>query len=313
MWAFLIRRLLAGIVTLFCIATICFFIMRLAPGSPFAGERTLDPVVLDMMERKYGLDKPLPVQYANVMVGYLKGDLGESYHDQGYSVRELVLPALGKSIQLGSLSFIFAMVFGIFMGVISAARRNQIADHLSMSVALMGICVPNFVVGPLLVLLFGLTLGWLPVAGWPEAWPPTIGELRSMILPAITLGLVHVAYISRLARAGMLDVLTKDFIRTARAKGVEERHVFMRHAFKNGITPVLSYSGPMAAAILTGSVVVEQIFTIPGLGRHFVQSAFNRDYALCTGAILVYSVLVILFNLVVDLGYAFLDPRVRPN
>ena len=220
---------------------------------------------------------------------------------------------MGRSLQLGAIAFVIAMTLGVFLGIVSATRRHRLPDHLSMSVALTGICVPNFVIGPLLALTLGLYLQWFPVAGWPEAFPPTIGELKYVLLPAITLALVHVAYISRLMRAGMLDVLSKDYIRTARAKGVEERAVVLKHAVKNGITPVLSYSGPMAALILTGSVVVEKIFNIPGLGQHFVNSAFNRDYALCTGAVLVYSALVIVFNLLVDLGYGLLDPRVRPN
>lgn len=311
MASFLLRRVVAGVVTLAAIASLCFLITRLAPGSPFAGEKTLDPAVLELMNRKYGLDRPLGRQYLSVMGGYLRGDLGVSYRNPGWTVNELIFRAFGRSLQLGALSFGLALAMGVPLGVAAAAWRGRWPDHVASSMAVGGICLPNFVVGPLLALGVGLGLGWLPVAGWPLEWPPTPGELRFMILPAFTLSLVHVAYIARLTRAGMLDALSRDYIRTARAKGLGEGPVLFRHALKNALTPVLSYSGPMAAAILTGSVVVEQVFQIPGLGRHFVQSAFNSDYMLCTGAVLVYSTLVVGFNLLVDVGYVLLDPRVR--
>lgn len=305
MTAFLLRRLAGGLLTLWAVATVCFFITRLAPRSPFAGEKSLNPAVLEVMGKKYGLDRPLHVQYGRVMKGYLTGDLGPCWKLTGRSVNEMVSEGFGVSLKLGAVAFVLSMVAGVALGIVAAARRGRWPDTVASSVAVAGICVPNFVIGPLLALTVGLSWGLLPVAGW--------GELRHMVLPALTLSLVHVAYIARLMRAGMLDVLSRDYIRTARAKGLAEQPILLRHALKNALTPVLSYSGPMAAAILTGSVVVEQIFQIPGLGRHFVQSAVNSDYGLLAGALLVYSALVIVFNLMVDVGYAILDPRVRMN
>ncbi len=308
MWAFLIKRLAGGLLTLFVIATLCFAIIRFAPGSPFSSERKIPPEVLANIERKYGFDKDLHVQYGLRLRGYLSGDLGYSIKYER-SVNELLFPSLRYSLMLGAIAFILAVTFGVALGIIAAARHNRIPDYLSMSVALTGICVPNFLLGPLLVMVFSLALSWLPVAGWPDGW--SWGELSKIILPAIALSMVHIAYISRLTRAGMLDVLNKDFIRTARAKGLSEKVVFLKHVLKNGITPVVSYAGPMAAYILTGSVVVERIFNINGMGRHFVDSSLARDYDVVMGALLIYSTLVIGFNLVVDMAYSFLDPRVR--
>jgi len=309
MIAFLLKRIGGGVLTLIVIATLCFFIIRFAPGNPFTGERKLPPEVMRNLERAYNLDKPLPVQYLLRMKGYLSGDLGLSTKYLGKSVAELLFPSFGTSLQLGALGFLFSMGLGVPIGIVAAARQNRPADYLSSSLALVGICVPNFLLGPLLVMGFALTLHWLPVAGWPEDWSGE--ELLKLILPAVTLGAVHVAYVSRLTRAGMLDVLHKDFIRTARAKGVEERSIFLKHALKNGITPVLSYAGPMAAYIFTGSVVVEKIFNIPGMGQHFVDAALARDDAMVMGAVLIYSCLVIVFNVLVDVGYSLVDPRVR--
>jgi oligopeptide transport system permease protein len=243
------------------------------------------------------------------MKGYLTGDFGLSIKYPGKRVEELIFPAFPKSLQLGCIAFILAMSLGIPIGILAAAYQNKVPDYLSSSVALAGICLPNFLLGPLLVMVFALWLHWLPVAGWPEDF--SLEELSKLLLPAVTLAAVHVAYVSRLTRAGMLDVLHKDFIRTARAKGLDNRTVFLKHALKNGVTPVLSYAGPMAAYIITGSVVVEKIFNVPGLGQHFVDSALARDQAVFMGAILIYSVLVIVFNLIVDIGYSILDPRVR--
>jgi len=305
---FLIKRLAGGILTLYVIATLCFVIIYFTPGSPLTGERNMPPEVLRNLERAYNLDKPLHVQYLLRMKGYLCGDFGLSIRYQK-PVAELIFPAFPKSLELGCIAFFFAMVVGVPLGILAAARQNRIPDYLSSSVALFGICLPNFLLGPLLAMIFALWLHWLPVAGWPEDF--SVEELLKVILPAITLAGVHIAYISRLTRAGMLDVLHKDFIRTARSKGLDERSVFLKHALKNGVTPVLSYAGPMAAYIITGSVVVEKVFNVPGLGQHFVDSALARDQAVFMGAILIYSSLVIVFNLLVDIGYSLLDPRVR--
>ena len=309
MLAFLVKRLLGGVLTLYIIVSLCFFIVRFPPGSPFTSEKRPPPEVMRNLERKYHYDKPILAQYALRMKGYLVGDFGLSFRYEGKQVEDLIFPSFGTSVQIGCLAFLLAMIFGIGIGIVAAARHNKLPDYLSMSVALVGICVPNFLLGPLLVMIFALWQKWLPVAGWPEAF--TAEELLKLLLPAVTLSLVHVAYISRLARAGMLDVLNKDYIRTARAKGLAERVVFLKHALKNGITPVVSYAGPMAAYIFTGSVVVEKVFNLPGMGQHFVDGALARDLPMVMGTMLVYSALIIVFNLLVDIGYSILDPRVR--
>jgi oligopeptide transport system permease protein len=309
MASFIVKRLAGGLLTLFVIATLCFFITRFAPGSPLTGERNLPPEVVLNLERAYHLDKPLLVQYGLVMGGYLRGDFGMSFKYHGRPVADFIAPSFPVSVQLGLLAFVFSLAAGTSLGLLAAANQNRAADHAAMSVALAGICLPNFLVGPVLVMVFSLALGWLPSAGWPESAAPA--ELVKLLLPALTLSLAHVAYVSRLARAGLLDVLRKDYIRTARAKGLPASSVLFKHALKNGITPVVSYAGPMAAYLLTGSVVVERIFNLPGLGQHFIDGALSRDYSLIMGCMLVYGALVIAFNLAVDLAYSFLDPRVR--
>ena len=309
MIAFLVKRLVGGALTLYVIATISFFMIRFAPGSPFTGERKLPPEVQRNLERSENLDKPLPVQYVLKLKAYLKGDLGTSTKYLGKRVSEILLPSFATSVQLGLLGFSFALLAGVPLGILAASRQNRLADHLSSSIALVGICVPNFLLGPLLIITFAIHLRWLPVAGWPEDWSGE--QLLQLLLPTLTLSAIHIAYVSRLMRAGMLDVLHKDFIRTARAKGIPERDVFLKHALKNGVTPVLSYAGPMAAYVFTGSLVVEKVFNIPGMGQHFIDAVLARDYSIVMGAVLIYSSLVIILNILVDVGYSFLDPRVR--
>lgn len=309
MAAFILRRTIAGLVTLFVIATVSFVITRAAPGSPFSSEHALHPEIIKNYNAYYGLDKPLPVQYARTMWGYLRGDLGPSMFYRDFSCNDLVWPGLRKSMTLGAIATVLAFAMGLPMGILAAARQNRPVDHVVMSVSVLGICIPNFLLGPLLVMIFTFGLGWLPPARWPENW--SAAELSKLVLPAFTLALAHVAYISRLARAGMLDVLNKDYIRTARAKGLEEKTVVLRHALKNGITPVVSYAGPMIAAVVTGGIVVEFVFAIPGLGQHFIKSVTNRDYSLIMACALVYSTMVIAMNIVVDVVYGLLDPRVR--
>jgi len=311
MLGFLVRRIIGGLITLFVITSLCFFIVRFAPGNPFSQERALPPEVRRNLEKKYHYDKPILTQYFLRMTGYLTGDFGLSIKYQDRQVEDILFPSMGTSVQLGAITFVIAIVVGLAAGIIASVRQNRWPDYASMSVALTGICVPNFLLGPLLVMVFAFYLRWLPVAGWPES--AAFSELDKLVLPAITLALVHIAYVSRLGRAGMLDVLNKDYIRTARAKGLAEKEVFLKHALKNGVTPVLSYAGPMAALILTGSVVVEKIFNLPGMGQHFVDAALVRDLPLVMGSVLIYSTLLILFNIVVDIGYSILDPRVRLN
>ena len=311
MAAFLLRRLVAGALTIFAVATLCFILTRTVKGSPFSSERNLHPEILKNFDRHYGLDKPVYVQYGRTMLGYLQGKLGPSMYYRDISeVGDLVWPALRTSIVLGSLAAVLAFSLGIPLGMIAARRQNRWPDHVASTVSVLGICVPNFLLGPLLVLLFSSTLGWLPAGLWPQSWDSWL-ELRKLILPAITLAMTHVAYVSRLTRAGMLDVVSRDFIRTARAKGLSEEVVFLKHVFKNGITPVVSYAGPMVAVVLTGAIVVENVFAVPGLGQHFIKAASNRDMNLIMATVLVYSVLVVSMNAVVDVLYGVIDPRVR--
>jgi oligopeptide transport system permease protein len=307
---FLLRRLVTGIVTIFAVATLCFILTRSVKGSPFSGEKNLHPEIIKNFERYYGLDQPVWVQYLRTMGGYLRGRFGPSmYYRDKSEVGELVWDAFGTSLLLGSAAALVAFGLGIPLGLLASARQNRWPDHLASSVSVLGICVPNFLFGPLAVLVFTHLLGWLPAGRWLDAWTWT--EARKLVLPVVTLAMTHVAYVSRLTRAGMLDVVSRDFIRTARAKGLSEGAVFLKHVFKNGITPVLSYAGPMIAVLLTGAIVVENIFAVPGLGQQFIKAASNRDMNLIMATVLVYSVLVVALNTAVDVLYSVLDPRVR--
>jgi len=288
---------------------VIFVVTRVAPGSPFSSERSLHPEIIKNFEAYYGLDKPVIVQYARTMGRYLRGDLGPSMFYRDFSCNDIVWPGLRKSMVLGAMAAALAFLLGLPLGILAAANQNRFADHAAMSVSVLGICIPNFLLGPILVLIFTFALGWLPPARWPENW--SWAELSKLVLPTVTLAMAHVAYISRLGRAGMLDVLNKDYIRTARAKGLPYRDVVLKHALKNGITPVVSYAGPMIAVVITGSIVVESVFALPGLGQHFIKSAQNRDMNLIMACVLVYSAMVIVLNLAVDLLYGVLDPRVR--
>lgn len=310
MIAFFARRLGAGVLTLFAIATLSFFTTRFAPGSPFSSERSASPEIRRNLERKYGYDRPIWEQYLRNIRSYLRGDLGESINYKGRDVGEFVWPGFAVSVRLGLIAFVIAMSIGLVLGIVGSAHQNRWPDSLASSAATFGICVPNFLLGPLLVILFAFVLHWFDPTGWPQNWT-SWSELKKLVLPSVTLAFVHVAYVSRLTRAGMLDVLHKDFIRTARAKGLAEREVVWIHALKNGITPALTYAGPMAAYLVTGSIVIEKVFAIPGLGTHFVTAATNRDVPLVMGTILAYSTLVIVLNMIVDVLYGVLDPRVR--
>lgn len=305
MLSFALKRLTAAIPTLLVLITLAFFMMRLAPGGPFDLEKPVPPEVRANLDAAYGLDKPLLVQYANYLGDVLQGDLGPSFQYVDYSVNELIAQGFPVSLKLGISAMIVAVVFGSLFGMIAAMRQNSVTDYSMMTVAMTGISIPNFVVAPLLILVFAVALGWLPAGGWNNgAWP-------NMVLPVIALALPQVAYVARIMRGSMIEVLRSNYLRTARAKGLPMRQVMLRHALKPAFLPVLSYLGPATAGIITGSVVMEQIFSIPGLGRFFVQGALNRDHTLVLGVVIFYGALIIVFNFLVDLLYSVLDPKVR--
>lgn len=305
MLTYAVRRLSGAVPTLFVIVTLAFFMMRLAPGGPFDGERIVPPEIEANLLRAYGLDRPLAEQYATYLGRLLTGDLGPSFKYKDLSVGELIASGLPVSLRVGGIAMLGAALAGVALGSLAALRRNTAVDRAVMLGATTGIAVPNFVVAPVLSLVLGVYLSWLPVAGWGG------GHWRHLVLPVTALALPQVAYVARLTRAALVEVLCADYIRTARAKGLPERAVLVRHALGGALLPVVSYLGPATAGLLTGSVVIEQIFALPGIGRYFVQGALNRDYTLVLGVVVFYGALVILFNLVVDLLYGALDPRVR--
>lgn len=302
-----LKRLLGAIPTLALIVVLAFLLTRLAPGGPFDEEQALPPEIKANLERAYGLDQPLHVQLGRYVSGLLRGDFGPSFKFKDFSVTELIATGLPVSLQLGTLAMLVTVLVGIPLGVYSALRHNSLADHAVMALAVLGIAVPVFVVAPLAALVFGIYLDWLPVAGWAP------GNWRDMVLPTLTLALPIIAYVARLTRAGMLEALRSPFLRAARARGIPAGRLVWRHAFPAALTPVVSYLGPAAAAVLTGSLVVETIFGLPGLGRYLVQGALNRDYTLVMGMVVVYAAFMIILNLFVDILYAWLDPRVRPG
>lgn len=299
------RRLIVALPTLLVIVTLSFFMMRVAPGGPFDQERPLPPEILRNVERAYHLDKPVWQQYLIYLGGVLRGDLGPSYRTKDFTVNELLAEGAPASLKLGSMALLLATVLGLAAGITAALNQNTLVDYGVMAIAMIGIAVPNFVMAPLLTLIFGVWLGWLPVAGWGD------GSLYFLALPVLALALPQVARIARLARGSMIEVMSANYVRTARAKGLRERIVVARHALRGALLPVVSYLGPAAAALMTGSVVIETIFSLPGIGRYFVQAALNRDYTVVMGVVIVFAVLIILLNLVVDLIYGLLDPKVK--
>ena len=297
--------MLAAVPTLLILVTLAFFLMRAAPGGPFDTERALPPEVRANLERLYHLDEPLLSQYGRYLGSLARGDLGPSFQYKDWTVNELIADGLPVSLRLGALAMLLALCAGVALGAVAALRQNAITDHVVMGVAMTGLSVPNFVIAPLLILVFGVTLGILPAGGWGG------GGWRHLLLPVLVLALPQVAMIARLMRASLIEVLRSDYIRTARAKGLHPHTIVLRHALKPALLPVVSYLGPALAATLTGSLVVEQIFGLPGIGRHFIQGALNRDYPLVMGVVVFYGALVIVANYLVDLAYAWLDPRVR--
>ena len=303
MKAYVIRRVLELIPTALIIVLGSFALVRLAPGSPFSSEKEIPPEVRRQLDAKYGFDKPLPEQFLRYLGNLLRGDLGPSTKYPQRSVNEIIADGFPVSLTLAGVALVWSLLVGVTAGIIGAVRQNTIWDHTAMGAALVGISIPSFVLGPLLVLIFALRLHLLPPAGW--------GDWRHVILPGLTLGTIYAASIARLTRGGMLEVVRSDFIRTARAKGLSERLVIWRHMLRGGLLPVVSYLGPAIASMLTGSVVVEKIFNVPGIGPYFVDAAFNRDYFLVMGIVLLYAFFLLLLNLVVDVAYGFLDPRIE--
>ena len=289
--------------TLWVIATLTFFMMRLAPGGPFLSERDIPAAAIRQLEQSYGLDRPLGEQYLTFLAHAVRLDFGPSYKYPARQVREIIFEAFPVSLELGAWALLLAVMIGVPIGVIAALRQNTGADHAAMAGALAGVSIPNFVLGPLLVLWVSLTWFLLPPALWEGP--------QSRVLPVLTLSTAYIAYIARLTRGGMLEVLRQDYIRTARAKGLSEGAVVLKHALKLGILPVVSYIGPAAARIVMGSIVVEQIFAVPGLGRILVNAAFNRDYTLVLGEVLFYASMLMVLNLLIDLAYPLFDPRVE--
>jgi len=300
---FVLRRLLLMVPTLWAIATLTFFMIRLAPGGPFMAEREVPENVRAQLLHKFGLDQPLHRQYWTFLTHAARLDLGPSYRFPARQVRDIIFESFPVSAELGGWALLLSLLLGIPIGVLAAQKQNQGADYASMGVALAGVSIPNFVLGPVLVLGLSLSLYLFPPALWRGP--------ASRVLPVLTLATAYVAYIARLTRAGMLEVLRADYIRTARAKGLPESVVIGKHALKLGVLPVVSYLGPAAARVIMGSIVVETVFAIPGLGRHLVNAAFNRDYTLVMGVVLFYAAFLMVLNLIVDVAYTWLDPRVE--
>lgn len=304
MISYVIKRILSIIPTLLIVATLVFFMLRLVPGGPFDQDRQVPKEVLEQLNAKYDLNAPVYEQYWNWITALItRGDLGPTFKYPNRTVNEVVAVSLPVSMHLGVFAMIFALCVGVPLGIIGAIRQNTWADTAAMATAMIGVSVPRFVLAPIVILIFSLNLYILPVARW-ETW-------RHMILPVFCAGLPVAAYIARLTRGGMLEVIRSDFVRTARAKGLSERRVILKHALKGAMLPVVSYLGPGFSHMLVGSLVIEKIFNIPGMGRYFVEAALNRDYNLVMGVMLVYGFLLMFFNTLVDVGYAFLDPRVE--
>jgi len=303
MFRFIARRLLQTIPVLLVIITATFFMVRFVPGGPFTSEKALPPEILRNIEAHYGLDQPLWRQYLNYLGQVARGDLGPSFKYTNRSVNEIIGQTLPVSLELGGWALLVALAVGLPLGVLAAVRRNSWLDYACSVIGMIGICVPVYVGGPLFALLFGVYLQWVNVSGWYEG--------IDRVLPALTLGLAYAAYIMRMTRGGMLEVLGQDYIRTARAKGASEARIVLRHALRGGLLPVVAFLGPAVAGILTGSFVIETVFQIPGLGRQFVISAFSRDYTLILGTVILYATLIVACNLIVDIAQVWLNPKLK--
>ncbi len=304
MLRFALNRLLQAIPVLLIVISATFLLVHSAPGGPFSADKAVPPEVIKALEAQYNLDQPLWQQYISYLGDVLRGDFGPSFKYSGRTVNELIAAGLPATAELALYAMLVALIIGISAGVAAAMRPNTLQDYLPMSAAMLGICMPSFLFGPLMVLIFGIHLEWLPVSGW--------GDMPGdKILPSITLGTGYAAYIARLSRGGMLEVLSQDYIRTARAKGLSEPLIILKHALRGGLIPVVAFLGPAFAGLLGGSFVVETIFQIPGLGRFYVQAAFNRDYTMILGMTIFFATLIILFNLLSDMLAIWLNPKLR--
>jgi oligopeptide transport system permease protein len=300
-----IKRFLGAIPTLIILIALAFFMIRVAPGGPFDQERALLPEIEANLRAAYHLDEPLYQQFFRYLSGLARGDFGPSFQYRDFTVTELIMTGFPVSLRLGGAAMLIAVLVGVTAGSIAALRQNSATDYGVMAVSMTGISIPNFVMAPMLILVFAVYLGWLPAGGLGG------GSARNLVLPVISLALPQIAYISRLTRGSMIEVLRSNYIRTARAQGLSTLTILLKHALKPALLPVVSFLGPATAAVITGSVVIEQIFGVPGLGRFFVQGALNRDYTLVMGVVVFYGVLIIVFNFLVDLAYAWLDPKVK--
>lgn len=304
MFRFILIRTLQAIPVILAVITVTFFLVRAAPGGPFSAEKAVPEEVLRALEAQYQLDLPMWQQYVSYMGDLFHGDLGPSFRYPGRSVNELIASGIPVTAELAAYALLIALGIGLVAGILAALRPNTIQDYIPMSLAMVGICMPTFLLGPLLVLVFGIYLEWLPVSGW--------GMIPGdKILPSITLGSVYAAYVARLSRGGMLEILSQDYIRTARAKGLPEWKVVLKHGLRGGIQPVVTFLGPAFAGLLAGSFVVETIFQIPGIGRFYVQAAFNRDYTMILGTTCILATLIVVFNLLSDFMAAWMNPRLR--
>ncbi|MTI14428.1 oligopeptide ABC transporter permease OppB [Sansalvadorimonas verongulae] len=305
MLKFIIKRFAIAVPTLLVLITISFFLMQAAPGSPFTGERNLPPEILKNIEAKYNLDKPLYQQYFLYLGNLAKGDLGPSFKYRDYTVNDLLEQSFPVSLKIGSVAFLFTVIIGVTIGTVAALKQNTVLDYIIMALAMTGVVLPSFVIAPLLVLIFAITLHWLPAGGWNG------GEWQYMVLPVTAMAIMYMASIARIQRSSMIEVLNSNYIRTARAKGLPWHVIITRHALRPSLLPVVSYLGPAFVGIITGSVVVETVFGLPGIGQHFVNGALNRDYSLVLGLTIIIGALTILFTAIVDILYAVIDPKIR--
>ena len=305
MLRFIIKRVLEAIPTLLVLITLSFFLMRFAPGNPFSSERSLPPEVLANIEAKYGFDKPVLEQYFGYLGDLLQGDLGPSFKYKDFSVNELVAQALPVSAEIGLYAFFGAVFFGVLLGIVAALKQNSWLDYVTMATAMIGVVIPSFVLAPILVLVFAIILKWLPAGGWND------GAATYLILPVIAMMMHYIATIARITRGSMIETMNANFIRTARAKGLPLHHIILRHALRPAMLPVVSYLGPAFVGIITGSVVIETIFGLPGIGQLFVNGALNRDYSMVLGLTILIGALTITFNALVDILYAIIDPKIR--